>query len=361
MDERFYWIALGFVKGIGAITCKELIKHFKNPEHIFKASKEELLKVGNMNEDLISLIKGFNEWRRVEQEIKKMERYGVRLLTLNDPDYPENLLNIYDPPPLLYMKGEIKKEDRLAIAVVGSRACSNYGRIIAERISRELALNGITVVSGFARGIDSTAHRGALSVKGRTIGVLGSGMDNIYPRENKRLFLDITENGAIITEFPMGTKPYGFNFPRRNRIISGLSMGVLVVEADEKSGSLITANYALEQGREVFAVPGSPLLKNSKGTNRLLKEGAKLVESVEDILEEIFPNIRKKEEDIPSYNPASENEKLIISLLNYEPVHIDELVKKSGIGVSELLSILLKLEIEGIVRQLPGKFFVKNG
>jgi DNA processing protein len=362
MNTIFYWIALNSVHGISDRVYKKLIDYFKTPERVFKASKRELLNIDGIGDTLASSIIDFNEWEKVNKELELIERYGVKTLTLNSPEYPKNLLNIYDPPPLLYIKGDIIKEDDVALAIVGSRMTSNYGRITAERISKELALNGITVISGFARGIDSIAHKGALSANGRTIAVLGSGIDIIYPKENKGLFSDIINNGAVITEFSMGTKPHGFNFPKRNRIISGLSLGVLVIEAAERSGSLITANYALEQGREVFAIPGNPLFRTSKGTNKLIKEGAKLVESVDDILEEITPDIKKKVNMFSEKErDLSEREKNILSILSYEPTHIDNIVKITGVMVNEILSILLKLEIEGLIKQLPGKFFIKNG
>ncbi len=285
-----------------------------------------------------------------------------------DELYPAKLLEIYNRPPLLYVKGNLKKED-INIAIVGSRLASTYGKYTTERISRELVLQGITVVSGLARGIDSAAHRGALTAQGRTIAVLGTGLDIIYPPENKKLFTAICENGTIVSEFPLGTPPRACNFPARNRIISGISYGVVVVEAGEKSGSLITARLALEQGREVFAVPGSIDSPGSRGTNKLIKQGAKLIENTVDILEEILPQLektkipellsvtRKKTGLVEKKENLNSSDRQIIALLSDSRLHIDELINTTGLAPGDVLSSLMKLELNGIIRQYPGKFF----
>ncbi len=270
---------------------------------------------------------------------------------------------IFNPPFLLYLKGEVKKKDIDALAIVGTRRATTYGKLITRRLARALARKGVTIVSGLARGIDTAAHQGALEVGGRTIAVLGSGIDIIYPGENKKLAEEIAKRGAVVSEYSLGTQPNALHFPQRNRIISGLSKGVLVIEAPLKSGALITADFALEQGREVFAVPGNITSPNSQGTNRLIKEGAKLVECAEDILEELEFSYLKKEDkqvldrEIPS---LFSEEREIFSLLKEEPVHIDSLISESNLAASRVGELLMKLQIKGLARELPGKLFVRD-
>ena len=304
-------------------------------------------------------------------------------MTCQDPLYPRNLLNIYDYPPFLYVKGSLCPEE-ICVAIVGSRLASAYGRYVTEKLSRELALKGITIVSGLARGIDAAAHRGALAGKGRTIAVLGCGLDIVYPPENEELAADIAAHGALVTEFPFGTPPNAPNFPARNRIISGISLGVVVVEAGEKSGSLITARIAAEQGRSVFAVPGAIESAGSRGTNRLIKQGAKLIENVEDILEEILPQaglppvvperppLFSAPEAVPENTKTTpaphsgdvgglgETESKLLSFITQEPVDVDTLIARSGLTAHEVQSGLLVLALGGIIRQLPGKMFLRK-
>jgi DNA processing protein len=295
-----------------------------------------------------------------------IKKYNAQILTFLDKDYPENLRNIYDPPVVLYVKGKILLQDRLAIAIVGSRLASFYGLQTAERLGFELALHGITVVSGLARGIDSSAHKGALKAKARTIAVLGSGLADIYPEEHKELAENISRSGAVISEFPMEMFPDKGNFPRRNRIISGLCLGVVCVEAAEKSGALITCDYALEQGRDVFAVPGKVDSVTSKGTNRLIKQGAKLAQGAEDILEELDLSDFGRHQDgnfqnqIPD-TKLDKEENLVYTLLSSEPRYIDELCEESGMALNRISKVLLNLEIKKFAKQLPGKNFVKIG
>jgi len=283
---------------------------------------------------------------------------GARVITFLAEDYPKVLLEISDPPPYLYVKGELRGSET-AVAIVGSRRASTYGMLTTTRLATALAEQGITVVSGMARGVDTAAHRGALSGGGRSIGVLGCGVDVLYPPENRALFEEMAEKGALVSEFPLGTLPLAENFPRRNRIISGISRGVLVVEAMEKSGSLITAQYALEQGREVFAIPGNINSGASKGTNRLIKQGAKLVECVDDILEEL-PNHRPGRSGGTAVRPdfgLTPQEAAVYTLLAESPRHIDEIIVKSGLTVGDVSAILLRLELKGAIIQLPGKIF----
>lgn len=294
----------------------------------------------------------------------------TKTLSFNDADYPRNLKYIYDPPQSIYIKGEITPEDNIAIAVVGSRYASYYGLRNAEHFSFELAARGITIISGLARGVDSAAHRGALKAKGRTIAVLGSGLKVIYPPENRKLAEEITRNGAVISEFPLDTPPHRQNFPRRNRIISGLSLGVLVVEAAKRSGALITAYLALEQGREVFALPGRIDSFTSQGTNDLIKQGAKLVETIEDIVEELEPfqpspnkseQTRLNETDAQMLKPRmSPQEEQVYSCLSGEPIHIDMVMQEVTLSYGKLLTSLLKLEHKRLARELPGKMFVRT-
>ena len=287
----------------------------------------------------------------------------INTLLFSDPQYPANLRYIYGPPPTLYIQGEIIPEDNIAIAIVGSRRGTYYGLRNAESLSFELAAKGITIISGLARGVDSAAHRGALKARGRTIAVLGSGLNVMYPPENKKLADKIMQNGAVVSEFPLDTPPYRQNFPRRNRIISGLSLGVVVIEAAQKSGALITANFALEQGREVFALPGNIDSFASAGTHDLIKQGAKLIESTKDIIEELEPLRfwgRQKAESKTEFKPdLPEEERRIYDCLSSASLHIGEIMQKIDISYGRLLTCLLKLEHKKLVKELPGKVFVK--
>jgi len=362
--DAFHWLALNLIPGIGATLFKRLLHRFESPETVFKAPTAELLKVEGLNEKVIEAIQKGPSNENVEKELFLIEAAGGRLITLRDEAYPIRLKEIYDPPPVLYIKGELKEEDELSISIVGSRKTSPYGRWITEKISQDLARQGVTVVSGMARGIDSVAHWGAISAKGRTLAVLGCGIDVIYPPENRNLFGKIAEQGAVLSEFRMGSLPEGGHFPKRNRIISGLARGVIVVQANMKSGSLITARYALDQGRDVYAVPGNVGAEMSRGSNWLIKQGAKLVESSEDILEEILPYWKKEVNEIPRVCGPSPTllpeERSLFDLLGEEPLHIDEIIRKSGFDAGRVSSLLLDLEIKGLISQWPGKCFSRK-
>lgn len=358
-DALKYWLALSFIPGIGRVLYKKLVEHFGSPEKIFSLSAEELKRIDGIGEKLARSILDYNWKEEVAKEISLIQQGNVQVITLSDEEYPENLKKIYDPPTFIYLKGNIKKDDERAIAIVGSRKATTYGRLMAEKLSRELVYNGVTVVSGMARGIDTFSHKGALSGGGRTLAVLGSGIDVIYPPENKQLLEDISSSGAVLTEFHFSTPPEGVNFPSRNRIISGLSLGVVIIEATSDSGSLITASAALDQGREVFAVPGNITSRMSEGTNKLIKKGAKLVEDVADILEEILPQIEKKSGKFEAPRPElTLEEETIYKLLSDEPKHIDLISRGSRLPPNKVLSLLLAMEIRGVVRQLPGKNFI---
>jgi len=361
-SELKSWLALSSVPNVGPIRFISLVKHFGSPEAVLSASEKELSDFPEIGTVIASNIKRKVDWKLAEKQLELMEKNQAQFLTFKDEAYPENLKSIYDPPPYFFIKGEIREDDKNAIAIVGCRAASPYGKQIAEKIGRELAKRGITIVSGLAWGIDSVGHLSALEENGRTIAVFGSGLDVIYPSENKKLVERIVQNGAIVSEFLLGTKPEAPNFPRRNRLISGLSLGVVIVEAGAKSGALLTAQSALEQNREVFAIPGNVGAKTSEGTNRLIKQGAKLVTSVEDILEEIevFAKAQEKKKPEIDLSCLSDSERNIFQLVSNEPYHIDRIAQDTSMTTSQALSALLSLELKGLVRQLSGKMFVRT-
>lgn len=353
-------ICLNMIEGIGPIKARALLNRFKDPGLIFKASEKDISGVIGPNKKILEAIKDASSGIDLEKELCLISEHNLRVVAFSDKDYPDLLKNIYDLPIILYVKGRLDLRDINCVAVVGSRGCSYYGRRIAQSLSRELASKGIIVVSGLARGIDTAAHKGVLSVNGKTIAVLGNGLASVYPSENERLADEIVDNGgALISEFPMATRPFQGNFPRRNRIISGLSKGVVVVEASKKSGALITANFALEQGRDVFAVPGACDSVNSQGTNALLKDGAKLVENASDILNElgIFPSLIDVQKTL---DLKDEDGGDIYKFLNDEPKSFSCVADRFSINPRKLQSLLLKMEIRGIIKQLPGKMYIRN-
>jgi DNA processing protein len=360
------WVALTRVKGLGCVTFKKLAAHFDDPTAAFSSTVSELSAIEGVDAAVIAQILGFAQWQEVDQEIDRVERAGAALIPFTSSEYPTRLRMIADPPPLLYVKGRLCAEDNKAIAVVGSRSASEYGRRVARNLCRELASLGFTVISGLARGLDGAAHEATLNAGGRTLAVLGSGIDRPYPPEHAHLYHRISESGAVISEFPMGTGPLAFNFPARNRLISGLSLGVVVVEATERSGSLITAALALEQGREVFAVPGEAGASRSRGTHRLIREGAKLVESAADIVEEIAPQLlnraRLSRSSAPRALPeqARAEARKVFALLQERPAQIDEVIERSGLSPAEVSEILLDLELQGYVRQFAGKRYTTD-
>lgn len=358
MPDIRYWIGLSMVPDVGPITARQLISGFRGPEEIFSANVDDLLTMPGMTKARARNIRGFSGWDEVEKQVRVMEKKGISALCYGDACYPEILKEIPDSPVVIYIKGEYRPEDRYAIAVVGSRRYSPYGEVVTGTISSELAASGFTIISGMARGIDTFAHRSALSAGGRTIAVLGSGLDVYYPAENKGLMQKISESGCAMSEFPPGTPPNRENFPRRNRLISGLSMGVLVVEAAEASGSLITASIALEQNREVFAVPGNITSRTSTGTNMLIRQGAKMVMRAEDIIEELAPALKGfiKSETKRSVE-LTDAEQAVCGCLSREPVHIDIFARGIKLPVNKILDILLSLELKGVVRQSDGKRF----
>lgn len=366
------WLALSFVTGVGSRTALTLIDKFGKPANCFQASTSDLESAG-VNSDTIEQLKSGDAYHRADLELLGLERLGGKAIVIASPDYPALLRETYDPPIVLYCSGDLKGAlVQPVVAIVGSRRCSTYGRNVAEMLSRELAARGVTIASGLARGVDSAAHCGALDGKGLTLAVIGTGLDEVYPKENKKLAEKVRENGALVTEFPIGTPPLPQNFPFRNRIISGLSFGVMVVEGAERSGSLITARMAYEQGRDVFAVPGNITSSKSFGPNYLIKDGAKLVQTWRDVVEEFPADVKAEilsaerteahaEQLSMDEVTLSDVEKRVLSWLKSdEQIHVDDLVSQTKLNIGELLSALLSLEMMDKIKQLPGKYFARK-
>ncbi|MCD6417646.1 DNA-processing protein DprA [bacterium] len=354
-------LALLSVRGLGIIRLRRLLVEFGSPDGVISADVELLSQ--SVGDTVAKRIKRSIDNPILEKMVKKIRQSNANTLIWGQPGYPNHLKSIPKAPPILFVIGEILPQDSRAVAVVGTRRPTHNGKIAATRISKELASAGITIVSGLAVGIDGYAHRAALDAGGRTIAVLASGPDIIYPPEHRALAGKIIENGALISEFLPGTPPEGFNFPRRNRIISGISLGVLVVEAGERSGALITADHAAEQGREVFAVPGPPSSPQSRGTNKLIKNGARLTTSAQDIIEALeLPTLSPEKLDMvmEKVEKLTGAAKILFEELSSEPVHINDLARKCKMDVSYALPVLSTLEFEGLVMRLPGMRFVKN-
>jgi DNA processing protein len=355
------WVALNMVEGLKSIHRASLIRSFGSAENVFRQTEMDLMTVPEIKGELAHRIAHF-EQRAAEREIACAERSGIEILTQVDDRYPELLKTIPDPPVVLYVRGDLPK-DHIPVALVGSRKATPYGLNVTHSLARDLAAAGVTIVSGLARGVDARAHHATLEAGGRTIAVLGSGIDVIYPSEHRTLAEKISGSGALISEFPLGTAPNRDNFPVRNRIISGLSHLVVVIEASDKSGSLITARMAAEQGREVMAVPGSIFNEQSRGCNALIKDGAALARNWEDVIAELPHQIAaglltgagpSREEHL------TEDEKNIIALLSFEqPSHVDQIAQKSGIKSQDLLGTLVNLELKNYITQTPGKNFLR--
>lgn len=366
MTSREAYIALNMVDGVGPIRVRALLDRFNEPQAILSATKADLMQVAGVGEEVARSIISWREKVDLDGELARIEKAAVQVVTRDDADYPKNLREVYDPPIILYVKGTLSERDALAIAVVGSRRTTLYGQDMARKLAYQLGRVGVTVVSGLARGIDTAAHTGTLQAKGRTVAVIGCGIDIVYPAENEKLANEIIEKGgAVVTEFPFGVKPDKQNFPMRNRIISGWSIGTVVVEANLKSGALITANQAAEQGRQVFAVPGRADSILSRGTNKLIKDGAKLTEDVEDILGE-FEYLLPKRATEPAEaasegggtKPAlvlSDMEEKVMAQVGREETAIDEIIRASGLTTACVSATLLSLEMKRLVRQLAGK------
>jgi DNA processing protein len=355
--ELKFCIGFSFIPGIGRVRLAQLETHFGTLEAAWNAPAPELKKA-RLDD---TVIRSVMEWRpklSLDEELEKMQRNHVQALTWHDDKYPARLKEIYDYPPILYVKGEILPEDDWCLAVVGTRMATAYGRQVTEEISADLARNKITVVSGLARGIDTIAHHAALDAGGRTIAVIACGLDIIYPAENTNLAKQIIEHGAVVSEYPLGTKPKPEYFPRRNRILSGLSLGVLVTEAGESSGALITADQALEQNRDVLAIPGSVLSPTSIGTNRLIQQGSKLVLNCQDILQELNLRAVAQQLEFKEIIPASDTESALLRRLSSEPAHIDEICAGSGLPVSTVSSTLAMMELKGLIKSIGSMKYV---
>jgi DNA processing protein len=367
------WLELRAVKGLGPITFARLINQFGSPEAIRDANFSELVTTGNLSPALVQSLKqplSKSSQTQIQREIEAVEAGQFSMLTLTDPHYPTRLKTIVDPPPILSYTGQLQECNQQALAIVGARKGSHAGRAFSRQLSGDLAALGFTIVSGLARGIDADAHEGALASTGRTVAVLGCGIDRTYPPEHLKLRHRIEQHGAVLSEFPMGTTPQSYHFPQRNRVISGLSLGVIVTEATLKSGSLITARMALEQNREVFAVPGAVTHPLSHGPHRLIKQGAKLVEKHWDIVGEILPMLepsfrehletqQKKSTTKPSTIALGPEEQHVFERIPLEPVSLDELIAHGSYSSSEMMSILLSLEMKGLIKQIPGLQYVR--
>ena len=350
------------VQGIGHGRVRRLVDHFGSPEAVFSARADDLRRIARIDRMTAQAILQGGHDRFGRDQVTKARDTSVSLLSYWDSEYPRALKQIFNPPALIFIRGNLPSADRICVAVVGTRRPTSYGKSVAETLSRDLSCRRLCVVSGLARGIDTWAHRGALKGEGGTIAFLGSGVDVVYPPENARLVQQIVQNGALVSEFPLGTRPAPAHFPRRNRLISGMSMGTVVVEAGEKSGALITAYLAMEQGREVFAVPGEVSSHRSRGPHKLLKEGAKLVETVEDVLSEIsgYEDTKGSSEMHKSPVQLSSQERVVWNHLSDKPAHIDLIASAAGVSTPSVMALLLSMELKDCVRQLPGMLFVRQ-
>ena len=359
MDDKIYWHALNMVPGLGPQTYNRLLNHFETPKQVWNAAPADLYDFFKKKVCLVDQLIAWKKQFNLEESFKKLSKYNISIVTIQDKEYPDKLKNIYSCPPLLYYRGNIASLKSKSLAIVGSRKATIHGQQIAEKIAFDLAKAGFAIVSGMARGIDSWAHRGAIKAQGETIAVLGCGIDIVYPPENKKLYNKIRLSGVVVSEFPPEMPPEAKNFPRRNRIISGLSDGVIVVEAAQKSGSLITAELALQQGRDVFAVPGSILSPYSKGTNSLIQQGAKLVQNANDILEEYGLSITSKVEPKEKMELCPV-QRSIVQFFSTEPITLEEIIRKTGLKPELVISQLTVLEIKGIIKQLPGQKYINT-
>jgi len=367
MDSREALVALNMIEHVGPVRVRQLLEHFGNPPAILRATRRDLMQVRGIGEDTAESIANWEKNVRLEEELKRITDFGCRIVIQDDPEYPELLREIYDPPVVLYIKGTLLTKDKNSVAMVGSRMTTHYGIEVARKLAYQLAYLGVTVVSGGARGIDSAAHQGAISAKGRTLAVLGTGINLVTPPENLKLFEQVAENGALITQFPFNRPGDKQSFPIRNRIVAGMTLGTVVVEANLTSGALITANFAVEYGRQVFAVPGRIDSPRSKGCHDLIKKGAKLCEGAEDILSEfeyLFPPTNRApsaaETGVLPALELSAKEQLVYDTLSTDEISIDDVIRKSGLPTSAASVALLSLEMKRLIRQLPGKMFLRN-
>jgi len=357
MDDKKFWVGFNLIKGIGAVRMQSLIAYFGDLESAWKAFPAELAQAG-LGLKVIERVVQARESVDLEKVWAKIEKQGIKILTWQDETYPQRLKEIDQPPPVLYIRGEYLPDDLFAVAIVGTRRVTSYGRQITEELSSFLAANSMTVISGLARGVDAIAHQTSLKAGGRTIAVLGSGVDKIYPPEHRALAEQMMERGCIISDYAPGTPPEASNFPPRNRIISGLSLAVVVVEAGETSGALITAEFAAEQGREVFAVPGSILAPQSKGTNKLIQNGALPLLSVNDLMQALDITRVDEQKAARKIMPADAIEAKLLTVLTHEPLHVDEIRNQSELPIEKVSAALVLMELKGMVRQVGGMNYV---
>jgi DNA processing protein len=357
MDEKRYWIGFTLVKGIGAVRFQRLLEHFGDAESAWSANPAELAEAG-LSTKLIERLVAVREKVDLSRVWEQTQSKGIQVLTWADEAYPQRLKEIEQPPPVLYLRGELLPEDTWSVAIVGTRRVTPYGRQVTEEIASFLAANGITVISGLARGVDSLAHNAALKAGGRTLAVLGSGVDRIYPPENRALAEQILEHGAVLSDYAPGTPPESSNFPPRNRIIAGLSMAVVVIEAGKTSGALITAEFAAEQGREIFAVPGNILAPQSKGTNKLIQQGALPLLSASDIMQALNLTRLGQHKAARRVFPADDVEAKLLTVMGEEPLHVDEIRNQTGLPVEKVSATLVMMELKGMVRQVGSMQYV---
>lgn len=357
MDDRKYWIGFNLIKGIGAVRMQSLVTYFGDLASAWQADFADLTDAG-LSEKLAEKVIGARGQIDLDQLSARYEAQGIQTLIWADEAYPVRLKEIDQPPPVLYIRGEYLVDDLFAVAIVGTRKVTPYGRQITEEIAAFLAANGITVISGLARGVDAIAHQTALKAGGRTMAVLGSGVDKIYPPEHRGLAEQIIQRGAVISDYAVGTPPHASNFPPRNRIISGLSLAVIVVEAAETSGALITAEFAAEQGREIFAVPGSILAPQSKGTNRLIQKGAQPLLTPADLMQALDLTRMDKQKTARKILPADETEAVLLNTLGGEPLHVDEIRNQTALPIERISAALIMMELKGMVRQVGGMNYV---
>ena len=357
MDEKKYWIGFNLIKGIGAVRMQGLVAYFGDLASAWNADASQLMEAG-LSAKLAEKVLGAKKQIDLDQVWAKIEAQGIQILIWTDESYPSRLREIDQPPPILYLRGEYVDDDVFAVAIVGTRKVTPYGRQVTEEIASFLAGNGITVVSGLARGVDAIAHQAALKAGGRTLAVLGSGVDKIYPPEHRGLAEQIMTRGAVISDYAVGTPPDASNFPPRNRIISGLSLAVVVIEAAETSGALITAEFAAEQGREIFAVPGSILAPQSKGTNRLIQKGAQPLLTPADLMQALDLTRMGDHKTARRALPSDETEALVLNVLGREPLHVDEIRNQANLPIEKISATLTMMELKGMVRQVGGMNYV---
>ena len=356
-DPKMYWVGLNLVKGIGSVRFKTLLDVFGNPEAAWNASPAALIEAA-LSQKIVESFQRVRKGVSLDQIWDRIQSLGVEVRTWDDEGYPRHLKEIDQPPPILYVRGSLIPEDEWSVAIVGTRRVTTYGRQVAEEVATTLAQNGVTIISGLARGVDSIAHKAAINAGGRTLAVLGNGVDIVYPPENRLLTAQIMEHGALVSDYALGTQPDGINFPPRNRIISGLSMAVIIVEAGLTSGALITATFAVEQGRDVFAVPGNINAPQSQGTNRLIRDGAQPLLNPQDVLEALNLTMVTEHRAVRVALPANPVEASLYQLLTHEPKHVDEIRSQANMPIETVSATLAMMELKGMVRQVGGMNYV---